>query len=72
MTEGLSKAAIGSMTHATRAADLLTRAAIRARVVKISSAERSGCTYGVEFPSEQWKNAEAVLARQNIRMQRVN
>ena len=65
---GLCQAAIGSMTYAVRAVDLLSRAAIRARTVKISSGQRSGCVYGIELSCAQLDNAEAVLSKSGIRI----
>ena len=65
-TNGICRAAIGSTTHATRAQNALARAAIRARVIKVSSGQKNGCIYGIELPCSQIKNAEEVLARQNI------
>ena len=65
---GICRGAIGSTTHAERAQNALLRAAIRTRVVKVSSGQRNGCIYGIEIPCAQKQNAEEVLARQNIRI----
>ena len=65
-SHGLCKAAIGSSTHAERAAELLRKAAIRTEVVKISSGQKSGCTYGIALPCEQRRNAAEILGRQRI------
>jgi len=62
----ICKAAIGSATHAQRAAEILLRAAIRAEVVKLSSGRKDGCIYGIELPCAQKRNAIEVLSRQRI------
>lgn len=66
--DGLCRAAIGSVTHATRAQNALLRAAIRARVVKISSGQQSGCVYGVEIPCSQRNNTAEVLYKNGLRV----
>lgn len=66
--KGLCRAAIGSDTHATRAQAALARAAIRARVVKVSSDRGSGCLYGIELPCSQRNNTEEILTRSGIRI----
>lgn len=68
---GLCQATIGSMTYAVRAVELLSRAAIRARTVKLSSGQRNGCIYGIELPCSQLENASAVLSRGGLRL-RIN
>ena len=65
-TNGLCRAAIGSMTHATQAQNVLARAAIRSRVIKVSSGQKSGCVYGIEVPCSQKRNTEEVLSLQKI------
>lgn len=65
-SHGLCRAAIGSSTHAERAAELLLRAAIRTEVVKISSGQKSGCIYGISLPCAQKQNAAEILARKKI------
>ena len=51
-------AVIGSMTQAMRAA-----------VVKVSSAKSTGgCAYGVDFPCTQMSNATTVLNRAGVRV----
>ena len=57
---------IGSTTYATRAQRALTRAAIRAEVVKISSEQKSGCMYGIRISCEQRRIAEEVLMNERI------
>ena len=64
---GLCRTAIGSVSHASRAESVLARAAIRARAVKISSGESSGCIYGIEIPCSQIRNAEGILRELGIR-----
>jgi hypothetical protein len=57
------------MTQAMRAQGLLAEAAIRASVVKVSSARSTGgCAYGVDFPCTQVSNAQTVLIRAGIRV----
>lgn len=63
---GICTAAVGSVTHAERAKSLLARAAIRARVIKVSSGERYGCVYGIEVPCSQKKNVEEILSLQRL------
>ena len=66
---GSCTAVIGSMTQAMRAQGLLAEAAIRATVVKISSAQSTGgCAYGVDFPCTQMSNAQTVLTRAGVRV----
>jgi hypothetical protein len=57
---------IGSTTHATRAQHVLSRAAIRSEVVKISSEQKSGCMYGIRISCEQRRIAEEVLMNERI------
>ncbi|MBR2908153.1 MAG: DUF3343 domain-containing protein [Clostridia bacterium] len=63
---GLCRAAIGSVTHATQAQNVLARAAIRSRVIKVSSGQRNGCVYGIEIPCSQKRNAEEILSHARI------
>ena len=65
-TKGLCTVIIGSATNATRAESILARAAIRSRVIKVSSEQRLGCAYGIEFPCSQKKNVEEILSRARI------
>ena len=66
---GTCTAVIGSMTGAMRAQSLLAEAAIRAAVVKVSSAKTTGgCAYGVDFPCTQSANVRAVLERAGVRV----
>lgn len=66
---GSCTAVIGSMTQAMRAQSILAEAAIRAAVVKVSSAKNTGgCAYGVDFPCTQMSNAKTVLTRAGIRV----
>ena len=66
---GSCTAVIGSMTMAMRAQTVLAEAAIRAAVVKVSSAKSmGGCAYGVDFPCTQMSNAKTVLSGAGIRV----
>ena len=66
---GTCTAVIGSMTMAMRAQTVLAEAAIRAAVVKVSSAKSTGgCAYGVDFPCTQMSNAQTVLNGAGIRV----
>ena len=66
---GSCTAVIGSMTQAMRAQALLSEAAIRAGITKVSSSRtHNGCAYGVEFPCTQRANVRAVLERAGIRV----
>lgn len=66
---GSCTAVIGSMTGALRAQALLAEAAIRASVVKISSAKTTGgCAYGVEFSCTQGAIVRTVLEQAGIRV----
>ena len=66
---GSCTAVIGSMTVAMRAQTVLAEAAIRAVVVKVSSAKGTGgCAYGVDFPRTQMSNAKTVLTHAGIRV----
>jgi hypothetical protein len=66
---GSCTAVIGSMTQAMRAQALLSEAAIRAGITKVSSARtHNGCAYGVEFPCTQSANVRAVLERAGVRV----
>ena len=68
-TSGSCTAVIGSMTVAMRAQTVLAEAAIRAMVVKVSSAKGTGgCAYGVDFPRTQMSNAKTVLTHAGIRV----
>ena len=68
-SRGTCTAVIGSMTQAMRAQNALAEAAIRAVVVKISSAKSTGgCAYGVDFPCTQMSNARTVLTRAGVRV----
>ena len=66
---GTCTAVIGSMTQAMRAQSILAEAAIRATVVKVSSARSTGgCAYGVDFPCTQMSNAKTALNQAGIRV----
>ena len=66
---GTCTAVIGSMTQAMRAQSILAEAAIRAVVVKVSSAKNAGgCAYGVDLPCTQMSNAKTVLSRAGIKV----
>ncbi len=65
---GTCTAVIGSMTLAMKAQSILSDAAIRASIAKISSSEaRGGCAYGVDFPCTQSSNVQMILSRAGIR-----
>ena len=58
----ICRIALGSMTLAMKAQRILSRNAIRADVVKISSEESSkGCVYGIEFSCALSGNIRAIL-----------
>ena len=58
----LCRIALGSMTVAMKAQRILSRSAIRADVVKISSDEsKKGCVYGIEFSCALSGNIRAIL-----------
>ncbi len=62
-------AVIGSMTGAMKAQTVLSEAAIRTSLVKISSAGTTGgCAYGVDFPCTQSANVRMVLERAGVRV----
>ena len=66
---GLCTAVVGSMTQAMRAQTVLSEAAIRATLTKISSAKtHNGCAYGVDFPCTQSGNVRMILDRAGIRV----
>ena len=66
---GTCTAVIGSMTQAMRAQTVLSEAAIRATLTKISSAKtHNGCAYGVDFPCTQSGNVGMILDRAGIRV----
>ena len=66
---GSCSAVIGSMTQAMRAQNALAEAAIRAVVVKVSSAKSTGgCAYGVDFPCTQMSNAKTILSHAGVRV----
>ena len=68
-SRGTCTAVIGSMTQAMRAQSILAEAAIRAVVVKVSSAKNTGgCAYGVDLPCTQMSNAKTVLSRTGIKV----
>ena len=66
---GLCTAVVGSMTQAMRAQTVLSEAAIRTTLTKISSAKtHNGCAYGVDFPCTQSGNARMILDQAGIRV----
>ncbi|MBP3667732.1 MAG: DUF3343 domain-containing protein [Clostridia bacterium] len=66
---GTCTAVIGSMTRAMKAQALLSEAAVRASLVKVSSAQTTGgCAYGVDFPCTQRANVQVVLERAGVRV----
>ena len=66
---GLCTAVIGSMTQAMRAQTVLSEAAIRATLTKISSTKtHNGCAYGVDFPCTQSGNVRTILDRAGVRV----
>ena len=68
-TAGPCTAVVGSMTQAMRAQAILSEAAIRTTLTKISSAKtHNGCAYGVDFPCTQSGNVRMILDRAGIRV----
>ena len=66
---GFCTAVIGSMTQAMRAQTVLSEAAIRTTLTKISSAKtQNGCAYGVDFPCPQSGNVRMILERAGVRV----
>lgn len=66
---GLCTAVVGSMTQAMRAQTVLSEAAIRATLTKISSAKtHNGCAYGVDFPCTQSGHVRMILEGAGIRV----
>jgi hypothetical protein len=62
-------AVIGSMTQAMKAQSVLSEAAIRSTLTKISSSKtHNGCAYGVDFPCTQSGNVRTVLERAGVRV----
>ena len=59
----LCRIALGSMTVAMKAQRILSRNAIRADVVKISSEQslKKGCVYGIEFSCALSGNVRSIL-----------
>ena len=58
----LCRIALGSMTVAMKAQRILSRNAIRADVVKISSEQSlKGCVYGIEFSCALLGNVRSIL-----------
>lgn len=59
---GNCTAVIGSMTLTMKAQTLLSEAAIRGSIVKLSSAGRAGgCAYGLDFPCTQSIHVDRIL-----------
>ena len=54
-------AELGSVTQAMRAQAALAKAAIPSTVVKLKSASRRGCVYGISFSRNQSANVRTVL-----------
>ena len=68
-TAGICTAVIGSMTQAMKAQSVLSEAAIRSTLTKISSSRtHNGCAYGVDFPCPQSGNVRTVLERAGVRV----
>jgi hypothetical protein len=66
---GTCTAVIGSMTQAMKAQSVLSEAAIRSTLTKISSSRtHNGCAYGVDFPCTQSGNVRTVLERAGVRV----
>ncbi len=66
---GICTAVIGSMTLAMKAQTVLSEAAIRTGITKISSGQtHNGCAYGVDFPCTQSANVRAVLQEAGVRV----
>lgn len=60
-------AAFQSMTQALGAQRVLSRAAIRTRVVKLNANQTTrGCAYGLEFACVQQQNVKTILAAADI------
>lgn len=67
MKFGICTATFESMTLATKAQHALTRAAIRAEVIKLDSSQSGhGCSWGVEFSCVQESNVRAILGNARI------
>ena len=68
-TAATCTAVIGSMTQAMKAQSVLSEAAIRSTLTKISSSKtHNGCAYGVDFPCTQSGNVRTVLERAGVRV----
>lgn len=66
---GLCTAVIGSMTQAMKAQSVLSEAAIRTTLTKISSSKtHNGCAYGVDFPCTQSGNVRVILTNAGVRV----
>ena len=62
-------AVMGSMTQVLRAQKVLSRAAVRAEVVKADSAHtRRGCAYALSYPCSQENNVRTILSSAGIRV----
>ena len=69
MTPSVCTAVVGSMTMAMKAQSVLSEAAIRSGIAKISSSDtHNGCAYGVDFPCTQSANVRTVLSHAGIRV----
>lgn len=69
LSVGICTAVIGSMTQAMKAQSVLSEAAIRTGITKISSSQtHNGCAYGVDFPCTQSGNVKTVLNRAGIKV----
>ena len=69
MPPSVCTAVVGSMTMAMKAQSVLSDAAIRSGIAKISSSDtHNGCAYGVDFPCTQSANVRTVLSHAGIRV----
>ncbi len=58
----------GSVTYAIKAKKLLAREGIASKLIKADvSKTKSGCSYGVEFPSSEFYTAANILRSNGIR-----
>jgi len=65
-------AAIGSMTQAMKAQNILTSISIPSTVIKSESSSRRGCIYGLSFPCAYESNVRAALASAKIAVKEWN
>ena len=58
---------IGSATRSIKAKNLLFRAGVRAKLIKLDGIEGPGCTHGLEIPEVELYSAAEILRRANIK-----